>query len=557
MDRRYSNKINLLLSSVKHPIITQLAGCPTYHSWYYTLESKDDTRLHFAKTTDDIDYPAAVTNAFVYACWLGELEMVKLVVHNLRKYIDVNRLVAGKNAIEWAARAFRNCNETHANVCRYLIITLGSKINANLSGLVLEACVHHSYADLVAYLVTKYGASLVHSRYVANVFAFLARNGYSTEAELYLWLFRDKLAPDFWRDALKPSIQGSTHLFMITLDMFGRDLNPTLVDIIVGDLCEAYDYAKLGLALDMWAECVRIEYYLVGQWYASYHARLKGRYDIAVSCCQTGQLITERCVNQLEDKPTADPSFSGNREVGIIRDRRLAAISSPDQSASRTGKSIQVALALCCFLQNLELIDTVIDHNLNQINASSRLVSHAILECLSLGDIDTLTYLLNKCGPPIYPMTLEYACEAGDLEAVTILFETRTSSLLDIVPKVFVSACVRGDTELAELLIGFSDSIDDVFYRRAMRGACYSGYADVVTTLAGHQDHIDFRPGTDYELDVENVETSIIELLNCTFGTSIDPAVGTCSNACFTKGSRSRGVCISYKDKPSVWYKLN
>lgn len=528
MNQRQRNEINLLLQSARHPCMDRLLkGFPTNHIWRYTFDSGFRQYLHLTITMNPIDENTAASNAFIYACWLGDLEVVMQIIHDLHELIDVNRCVLGMSAIEWASSSI--CTDrwgaNSANVCRYLISYFGSKINANPhSGLVLRACAEHGCIDIVAYLVTKYGAKLSHNRNTANIFALLVDNNYETEAEAYTHLFYNHLAQDVCENVLLPSIRGSMHMFQMVLDMFGSKADPFQARCLLNALCESHEHDKLRVALDVYADHVEPETFLVRQWVTSYQIRICKANRLAESHSITGQLIAERCVSRLE------------------------------------GDGVQVALALGCLPvhestsgplrlpSNLDLIDAVFDHNLDQINKDPRLVHHALLECLSLGDIDTFTHILNRRGPSIYQIAFEFACEAGDLEAVshTLYLGSEFGSTAS---RALVSACIRGDADMAELLISHAgDSIDEEYYRKAFRGACYSNHPEVVRVMSAYRDRIDYRPDTDYDLVLVNVEPDIIGLLNSIFDTTIDPTVGTCYSSSFTMGARSKGFLVQYGD---------
>ena len=504
-----------------------LHGFSTDHRWHYTLESEYGQALHLGITMSEIDHRTAATHAFVYACWLADLEIVMQIVRDLGEIIDVNRQVCGRNAIEWAAQSFQSCmgyafqeglRASAVNVCRYLVITFGSKINANgLTGSVLGACANGGYTDLVAYLVTKYGADLHHSR--TDIFAMLVKRNYDTEAESYLHLFHDRLTSNPYGDVLLPSARGSIQAFKIVLDMFGSKLDAGCINDTFSTICKAHAHDKVRLALNMWADQLAVDMHLISRWYASHQTRLEKRYDLATSHGLTGQLIIDKCVDLLQTP------------------------------------GIQVALVLCCLPQNLELVDTVIDHYLDQIRKDPSLVRHAVIECLSLEDIDMFTHIITRCGPVIYPMAFQYACEAGDLEAVSVLLELG-SEQLGCTSEAFISACMRGDADVAELLIRFVN-IDEPSYRKAFRGACYNNHRDVVMILSACRNSIDFRPDTNYDLDLRKVKLEIIDLLNSIFGTDINSAMSVGNTACSGKRARTEGFLVEYKNNPRIWYKLN
>ena len=474
-----------------------LQGFPTTHRWRYTFDPQFRQYPYLTMTTIEINEHTAATNAFVYACWLGDLDVVRQIVQDLSEILYINNQVLGKTAIEWAASSIhKDCLGSDASrVCRYLINHFKSEINANPhSALVLRACAEYGHVDIIAYLVTTYGSRLSHNRNTFNIFALLVKNNYETEAERYMQLFHDHLAQDAYERVLLPLVHGSMHMFQTALDIFGSSVNPHQANSLLSALCETYSHDKLSLVLDVYADHIVPEPHLIKE-----------------SHSPMSQLIAVRYVDQLKDD------------------------------------GIQVTLTLSCLPQNLDLMDAVFDRYQDKINGDPKLVHHALLECLSLGDIDTFTHILDRCGPIIYLAAFEFACGAGDLGAVSLLFELGSSEIASAVPNALVSACIWGDTDMADLLIIYTgDSIEELFYRKAFRGACYHNHQDAVIAMSTYRNRIDYRQDSDYDLVLVNVEPDIIDLLNLIFGTAIDPAAGTSYSSTYTMGKRLKGFQVQY-----------
>lgn len=568
-DTAYSSDItegvHALLQSAPHASMDRLLSesmhYPINCGYQSTLRFDTHRGLHLAIASDKIDSRTAASHALIYACWRGDLEMVIWLVQDLREIIDISMTVNGRSILEWTVDFFlgtcfisyhspeirRDCMDTAINICRYLIICYGSKIDANrLEGTVLKACKRGYYADVVAYLVTAYGAELVHKIRINDmrhqvvfygdcndsVLSILIANGYDAEAVLYLQLFHDQLIPGLLDVVLLPvAYYGSTYMFQTVVDMFGSHLAPSQINIIFSDLykCLGYYHAesvneKVRAVLDVWfdqLEATTIENCLIKQWENGYQAREGKMKGLAHICGQTAQLIVKRYVKQLQ------------------------------------GEYVQIALAVCCLPSNPELFDTVLDYHLDQISREPQVyLQHALLECCDLRDIDMFGHILGRYGSLIYPLVLEYWVIAGDLKAVSMLFISNTHSdwLVNSAQRSLIIASMQGDAEMTELIIKHvGRSIDESFYRRAFRVACNNDHKSVTRVLSSHRDRIDFRPDMGFDLALSRVRPNMTRLLNSIFGTSYGPSRGCASH----KVVKPKGFCVGYGVRPKIWYKLD
>lgn len=347
-------------------------------------------RLRVTETTVKPDCKTAATQALFYACSKGDLKLVKDLIQDLRELIDINALIDGKSIAEWtigdvkaseypskAYQAYLDHMKNAMNICRYLIICYGSKINLNPpSGLILRAslCFDNVCEDIVYHLARTYGADLVHVIGTHHTFRTLIKNDHDDEAVAYLHQHRNRLAIDLFGGVFMAAIgHASTHIFKVVLELFGSQAESRSIDYMFSSLCGPYPDSrtpseadeKITLALDLWADKLKaktVEKCLVNQWIRAKDGRSSGR---------IAQELVSRC-------------------LGLIQDQ-----------------SIQIALAVCGLPQNLELFDAVFDSNIDEIRANPQLLFHVLVECCNLGDTSTFRHIAKKCGSLIYPTALE------------------------------------------------------------------------------------------------------------------------------------------------------
>ena len=526
------------------------------------LDAPGWREMHVVETEDDIDCQTAASHALIYACWRGDLEVIIGLTQNLHCFIDVNALVGDKSAIEWTLHFYREGMwaphenirarmDNAVNICRYLIIHFGSKINANRpGGVVLKKCI--DYTDVVAYLVTAYGTELIHNVRVAlpnenfydSVFAMLISRRYDTEAELYLRLFHDQLVQDFFKVILATACYGSAYIFEIALAMFGHLLDPDQVDNMFRALCRRCKYDGVKVVLEGWIDQLRagtIKSCLIRLWADGYQERMIKRVPMGHSHGQErrGSLLTEERMI---------PRVWQQTRWGLIAQLIVKRYVSQLDS-----EAVRIALASCCFPLNIELFDMVLDCNMEQIAKDPHLLRHALLECCSLRDIEMFGHILVRCRDLIYSFALEVWAQAGDLEAIRMLFRSGfNEGFIDGAQKGLVSACMQGDAEVTELIIRYAGrSINGSCYHRAFRIVCNNSHEDIIRVLSSHRDCIDFRTISDFGLTLRQIEPGMILLLNSIYDTALDPARGNVGKVTI---ARPKNFSVEYVTEPKIWY---
>ena len=486
---------------------------------YFTLRAgiNQYAELCVVKTMIKPDYKTASSYALTYACWLGDLELVKWIVEDLQETIDVSMLVDDQNAIEWAvSHRLHICDMTEGgtkahkvrmvramDVCRFLIGHFGPKIDGNRpGGMVLRECTNCSCADVVVYLVRTYGYELVHTVGTSSDFILLIKHGYDTEAELYLDSYRNRMARYLLTDVLIPVTRyGSVSMFKTVIDMFRPLTTYDRASCIFGALCDGPVFTdmeslftKVAMLLNLWKEQLIapfIKAHLEEQLELSNKMRKeKSRMDERHGL--TGQLIVRMCMDLVQG-----------------------------------GEGIRTALALCCLPLNIELFDTVFSSKLDQI-MSPAVLQQSLTVCAELGDMDMLAHILNRYKAFVDETAIDIWCHVGDIEALTMLFESGVYTGQPIQSsEVLVRPCRCGDEELVELLIRFiGPSMKEWYYCEAFKGACYNGHEGIIRILSACCDHIDFQPDAVFGLTLIYVRADIISLLNSIFGTTLDPSKG-------------------------------
>ena len=368
----------------------------------FTLEFKigkyQQHKLCVVPTQAEIDHRTAASHALIYASWWGDLELVKKIVQDLGEIIDVNTVIGDMNVLEWvmmhvrggkkpftfpSSGAYEVRKKNAISICRYLVNHYGPKIDANRpGGLVLKSCAWRDSVDIVAKIIREYGENLINSCGTVWIFRLLIQEGYDDEAELFLHLNQTELSSgSHWNVLLPVTYHGSTRIFKTTLDMFGSYANTVEVNEIFRALCEGDEYEGTGIAdiypkvraaLDLWAKQLTpgtIKFCLVNLWGVSQYRR-QDRNPVSRSKALAtdkgenhglaSQLIVERCMGKIK------------------------------------GDGIQIALTVCCWPQNIKLINTVFDSNLVPITLDPRLMRHAFLECASLDDALMLRHIVEK-----------------------------------------------------------------------------------------------------------------------------------------------------------------
>lgn len=520
------SQVYKLLLSVTHTQAARLKDVCGLNYYFdsnqpFTLEGKmgsdqyvEMPELHVVKTIDRSNYMTATTHALIYACWLGDTEIVRWIVEDLYEFIDVGVLVLGRNALEWAVEHQLDmrkltdesiaAHKAHMNramdVCQLLITKYGSKIDANRPrGTVLTACTNSSCVDLVAYLVKTYGIKLVYSNGTANDFALLVKHKYDTEAELYLYQHRARMTKRLQNDVLLPVTHyGSAHMFKTVLDMFEFEINLRQIQAVLKTLFEGSVltdtetmYAKVELALDRWASQLTVPMitnYLVDLWNLKHVSMKRKKEGMGERHGRIIQMITHVCLDKIE------------------------------------GNGVWIALAACCFTRNTELFDSVFSSKLDQVKENPQFMHHVLTECSNLGGTVMLKHILNKYKVFVSQTAVSIWSHSGNAQGLRMLLDSGVceGKILES-SGALVYPCWGGDEEVVKVLVKSAGlSFKGSHYREAFNAACYSGHEGIVSTLIACRDRIDFRPTKGFGLELNHVKSSIISLLNSTFGTTLD-----------------------------------
>lgn len=490
-----------------------------------------DTRtiLHPYSCDTEINYRTAASHALIYACWALDLELAICLVQDLHTIIDINTRINDKGILELIIRSgWTNYKakrmDTAINICRLLIIYFGSKLDAGKPGsALLGVCSQFRHTDVVVYLSALYNTEIDHESMADSIFGCLVTRDTDEAALTYLKLHQDQIQSKVGKAIESTALWGSASMFRHMLTVFQeaitiRDVNEVFGALLRTPAARDWD-TKIEIAHGLWSHhltSTAIEQDLIGIW---------------------------RWTMLENEEPSVIESLKHMAQVVIDMFMDLIA-----------GRGIQIAMALCCSSQNLELLGRIIDRNLEQIRSKPKLTRHAVIECVASRDIDTFEYMLMKLGSSINPL-LGFWCSAGDLEAVTMILEAGLSeAIVGRLPKDLRFACQRGDAELVEIIVKYAgDSIKESDYRSAFRGACYHGHEDVIRVLAANcRDHLNFRTDADILTDMDILADrgriclgpEIIQLVNNLFGTSIDPT--GCSKVVGHKLVCDRGLFVGY-----------
>ena len=462
-----------------------------------------------------IDAKTAVNHALIYACSMRDLDVVTWLTQTLGELIDINYRIGEMNALDWAVKSGYFSQDTRndeVSICRLLLVCYGSMLDASdPANQFLVECIRNKYIDIATDLMTTWGSRFIHTDNASPVFRYLIAcglDGQDEVTELYLRLRADPLIDKLFEETItKTAHCASIRVFRYILNAFPARCESINRGHMFENLCKVSDGPdcagkiiavpdcadKIMAALDAWSDSLtpqNIENGLVHYWQweaCAADQTLRDQMQRAVL------VVIERYVDKLEER------------------------------------GIEIAMTLCVMFQNMELMDRLIYNHSSQLAVNPRLWRHPLIICCWLSDIDTLGHLLSTCRRTVCVSALELWCEAGDLEAVTMILDSSCQDLIDCLPNVLLSACQRGDTDLVELLVRYaSDSIRDSDYVKALNEACYNNHGDVVrtlVTLCGH--HFSIRTDADYELDLTRTNPDIIHLLNDLFGSSLDPSIGS------------------------------
>lgn len=481
-----------------------------------------------------INSQTAAAYALIYACWAGDLELATDLIHDLYELIDINTLIDGHGIIYiTAVLPLHNYNKAQIDraidICRLLIVCYGPKLDAYRQGRhFMGVCLHRDCADVVLYLITIYDEKIDHMFKASDIFRCLATNDQDEEAKQYLKHYQRYIRS---RSIIIPTaLKGSASMFRHVLTTFRTNIEADDIGKLFKTLC-------ISLTARGWDSKIKIiSESLVDQ--------------------LTADIITKGLINNWV-KSVIEAQCSDTRDrLGYMAKVIISTFMTLIQD-----RGIDIALALCHALQDLELLDAIIDRNLEHIRSNPGLVRHVLIECVNHRDIETFEHMLTRIGSSISADALEYWSRAGDLEAVRMILEVSMTDgpTLDRLPLVLRLACQEGDAELVEIITEFaSDLITNTDYRLAFRNACMFGREQVIRVMAANCDYcLNFSTNADIYTCVvmKHFSSDLALLINSLFGTSIDPA--SCATAVCLEGTGNQGkAVISYEDILTHTYDL-
>lgn len=526
MDQRHRIRVSMLLQSAPHLCMTRFIDTSTnYEGIKYRLEqipwSGGHKVIDIKPYEGVIDARLAATYALIYACGVGDLELAMDIIQDLHDLIDINTLIEGDGIIDLTIRVARHGYKARADraidICRLLIVCYGSKLKAyHQGGYFMDFCLRYNYVDVVLYLLALYDAEIDHTAFASYIFMCLVICNSDEEAKQYLSHYKNHIGSNC---VIAYVISyGSASMFEHVLAVFGTEIETDDIETMFMILCTTIDTHDGDNKIRVMHK-------------ASAHR-------LTAETITEGLIDNWVCQMQTTDQPERDML---GQTAGIVISTFLDLIQ--DQG-------IEIALALCCSLQDLKLMDAVLAHNLDQIRSNSGLARHAIIECASHRDIDTFEHILATLGSSICVYALEFWTRAGDLEAVQMVLDTSITDalVLESLPMVLRIACQEGDTELVELLVrSIGDLISESDYRLAFRTACMFGHEDIIRVLARDCSYyLNFRCDADIItcIDMACFNSDIATLINSLFETSIDPVYPTTTVA--RRGAVNQEKSVSY-----------
>ena len=498
--------ISKLLRSASHPQIDQfLQACgidPKPRAKRYTLGTKEYDKgwgrptmiLKLEQIESELDPITAASYALISACFVGNLKLVLWMIRDLRTIIDINMQINGRGILTWTIDDMVGWSRTNKaiNICRALIIYYGRALDANhYSNRLLLTCASNNCADIVMYLMETYGSDLEYGGSLGWVFRCIIMDG---QDEIAMQLCSRAQSTGDTHDILVWTVlYGSLTVFKYVTNLFESKFRPGDINYAFSELCSTHyeldrdDKIRIGYA--MWKDQLTTET-IEKALHKNWQSYMRGE-----NHSQLIHMVVETCLELIQDR------------------------------------GIEIALALCCRDVDLETIDLIISSKLEQIISNPELTRHCILVCCERDDIDTFGYILGRLGSNICADTLQFWCEAGDLEGVAMILDMN-QMWSEHIPKLLKSACQIGDADMAQLLAMYTkDSISAHRYRAAFYEACYNSHDDTVLILGEcWRQYLGIYSNSDYELCLVRIEPRIIRLLNQLFQTSIDPLAGTIAN---------------------------
>ena len=336
----------------------------------------------------------------------------------------------------------------------------------------ISTCTRNNHRVLASYLRRSYQSNIC-TVDLETMFECLVNENKVRASMQFLDTFKGCIEPDLARSYLHIAVYGDPYLFQHAVNTLHPDIVSSEASNIFEILCEEYYMTarnkKIKIMLDSWAD--HIEYAVIEEGMVNYCINSYGRRTGGQG--RTGillQAIVEKFIDKIE------------------------------------GEGISIAMNACCVPQNLALMDTLFDRNLEQIHQNPSLMNHAILRCCLYRDIDTFAHILDRCGPCICVDALQFWADVGDIEAVSMILDISIVSeeLIDGLHKIDQKVCVRYDVELAECLLHYVEQHTDIKpdpdYQATMEGLVLgtdNPHLDVPST---HWIQYDNAPGIPYHL---------------------------------------------------------
>ena len=441
-----------------------------------------------AEASDSNHWISVATRALFCACGANDTELMKWILDDMRKLIDVNMRLGDDNIIDAIFRGFQwiDNDEKHlgdtVDICRRLILCYGLKINANSSTL-LGYCVTGGHSDIVAHLVEAYGPDLKLGCIADDIFKCLVEGNEDKAA--FLYLKHDPihmLSP--YKNVFKPAARFMDAQQLVSvLEIFQERILPVGANQIFRMLFKEEVVpdrrGKVVSCLDMWEAQITpktIETCLAHCW----NMKVNDNQDRLLA-----QVLIERYINKISE-----------RWLGM-------------------------ALVLYYQLQDYELLGSLLEKGMDMIHKDPTCLQRLFLECCARRDVDTFIFVLERIGICYCLDAFKLWCEAGDLEVVTMLIERYGTELAGHIQKAFVQVCSWGDTELVRLIVQLAgELIRESDIDAGLVEACYNGRDDVIVLLAELSPYL--QPDIKI-MDPWRLSPGIVHTLNTSFGTEIVP----------------------------------
>lgn len=293
----------------------------------------------------------------------------------------------------------------------------------------LSTCIQNDYNALASYLRRTYRSNLDTEVRYESIFERLVKGGKVKASRQLLDTLKDCIQEDLAHSILHIAVQDDPYLFQYAINIIQPDVVSREASSIFGTLCGTRNASALDnnikIMLDGWAD--HIEYAVI----------------------EAGMI--KCCINSY--KEAGKRTTATGLLVQMIAEKFVDKIQ---------GQGIQIAISACCYPQNLALMDSLFDRNLEQIHQDPSLMNHALLRCCLHRDTDTFAHILERCGLCICVKAFEFWSDAGDLEALSMILDISTASEVLVVElhKTYQKAFAKRDVELAECLINYAEQQD-------------------------------------------------------------------------------------------------